>query len=271
MPLPHPKRNSKNTVGADPEVFFMKDGKYFPAIGLVGGTKHSPRKVKYGAVQEDNVMAEFNIPPANTADRFSKSIADMLAEIEKIAAKNGCQVAITPYAEFENKYLAHPQAQDIGCTPDYNAWTITENERPTYELLGNIRTASGHVHLGIPDPDSSPTRRIKLIAACDLYLGLPSLFLDNDLIRRKYYGKAGAYRPKPYGAEYRVLSNFWIKDDVLRKWVFASATNAMNNFEYMWNHIRGHNKMGLIQSAINKHDLELAASLLRDFGIPKPK
>lgn len=255
-----------NTIGADPEVFFKKGNEYIPAIGMVGGTKHSPRKLRLGAVQEDNVMAEFNIPPATTAGAFSKSIAVMLDALERIAANNGCTLAIVPYAQFDRKYLEHPQAREMGCEPDYNAWENTENRRPSYELLQNIRTASGHIHIGIPSPDKDPNKRVRLVSVCDLCLGLPSLFVDRDSTRRKFYGQAGAYRPKPYGVEYRVLSNFWIKKEEHRKWAFTSAMYAANNWEQIYSRISPSTRV-LIQKAIDTHDLNLAAKILPAFGI----
>src|SRR3546814_1862742 len=51
-----------------------------------------------------------------------------------------------------------------------------------------------------------------LVKQLDWYLGLWSLGKDKDKVRRSLYGKAGACRIKPYGVEYRVLSNFWIKN-----------------------------------------------------------
>src|SRR5258706_7979790 len=64
-------------VGADPELF-LKDkatGQYKSACGLVGGTKERPKKIdKRGhAVQEDNVMVEYNIAPAKTPKAWMKS------------------------------------------------------------------------------------------------------------------------------------------------------------------------------------------------------
>lgn len=61
----------------------------------------------------------------------------------------------------------------------------------------------------------------------DLHLGVPSLVLDKDTERRKLYGKAGAFRPKPYGVEYRTLSNFWIWSEENIKWAWDQTNKAI--------------------------------------------
>ena len=36
------------------------------------------------------------------------------------------------------------------------------------------------------------------------------LLMHNDPLRRKLYGRAGRFRVKPYGLEYRTLDNYWL-------------------------------------------------------------
>lgn len=43
---------------------------------------------------------------------------------------------------------------------------------------------------------------------------------DKDVLRRKLYGKPGAFRPKAYGCEYRVLSNAWVDKPKVAAWLF---------------------------------------------------
>ena len=261
--------NMPFTIGADPEVFFIKDGRYVPAIGLVGGTKESPRRLDIGAVQEDNVMAEFNIPPASTEEEFSKYIFQMLGVVKKIAKETGHKVDIVPYATFDGELLKHPQAINIGCIPDFNAWTYKKNPTMDADTLGNIRVAAGHIHIGVPNPDIMPNFRTNLARACDIFLGIPSLFIDSDVTRRNFYGRAGAFRPKAYGIEYRVLSNKWIEEKYLRRWVFKQTQYAVN---YAYNNQkmnRGDYTNSIIE-CINKGNIVAAEELCRIFKIAKP-
>ena len=64
----------------------------------------------------------------------------------------------------------------------------------------------------------------------DMYLGLPSLIWDRDTKRRSLYGDFGAFRPKPYGLEYRVLSNAWLAHTRTIGFVYRSARMAMARF-----------------------------------------
>ncbi|MOA35237.1 hypothetical protein D3C78_1566850 [compost metagenome] len=63
----------------------------------------------------------------------------------------------------------------------------------------------------------------------DYYLGLGSLLYDPDVKRRTMYGAAGAFRPKPYGVEYRVLSNAWLKSEELMGWVYRMTIKGIND------------------------------------------
>ena len=64
------------TVGADPELFLEQNGKIISSEGIIGGSKHKPKRINgYGRyVQEDNVMVEFNIPPCESKEDFVNEI-----------------------------------------------------------------------------------------------------------------------------------------------------------------------------------------------------
>ena len=105
--------------------------------------------------------------------------------------------------------LEHPNAQTFGCDPDFNAWTGRKNPRPK-ATDKNLRSCGGHVHIGYLEGKYKDLAPRSIIKACDLYMGIPAVFMDNGTLRKQLYGKAGAYRQKGYGVEYRSLSNFWI-------------------------------------------------------------
>ena len=212
-------------VGSDPEFFLKKDGNFIPAIGLVGGNKHNVRDIGFGGLLEDNVMVEFNIPPATSAEEFSSNLERVLSFIKEELAEY--EFAYVPSADFPLELLQSPQAKEFGCEPDYNAYSLQMNIAPDPMQLGGLRFAGGHVHIGYDNPSIKQTQAI--IKAMDLYLGIPALFLDTDDRRRQYYGKAGTCRPKSYGVEYRSLSNFWLSSKERMEWVFTQTQRAVNH------------------------------------------
>jgi hypothetical protein len=215
--------------GADPELFLIDEsGKFISAIDRIGGTKEYPRPIddQGSAVQEDNVAVEFNIGPAKDKKQFISNLYKPLSYIKKHVAEMGLKMEIVPSAMFDKDQLDHPKAQAFGCDVDYNVWTGKPNPRP--KATGdnvNLRTAGGHVHVSWNDPNMK--ERKALVKAMDLFLGVPSVLMDSDDRRRILYGKAGAYRPKHYGVEYRVLSNFWIRSPRYMEWVFEQSQAAI--------------------------------------------
>lgn len=213
------------TLGADPELFFTKKGKAQSVEGLIGGTKEEPIPLEKEGfyLQEDNVMAEFNIPPSRNEDDFSENIEYVLDVLQTIAKVNDCELSITPSLKFDKEQLNTEQGMLFGCMPDNNAYTMSEN--PRVEILENVRVAGGHIHIGYDNPNSATN--VALVRALDIFLGLPSIIEDSDTKRKEYYGSAGSYREKSFGVEYRVLSNFWIKNSELRKWAFNQVQKAI--------------------------------------------
>ncbi|CAN5950618.1 unnamed protein product [Sphagnum jensenii] len=171
----------KILLGADPELFMKNpnDGSFVSAHGLVPGTKHKPFKVPFGAVQIDGTALEFNIDPAGTVDEFVHNIQTVKQTISSYVP--GYNVVAEPVALYDKEYFdweVPGTAKELGCDPDYNAWTLDINPRP--------------------DP-------------------------------------AGAFRPKPYGVEYRVLSNRWLSNPALMRWVYNQAIAGVKaGFDGRW-------------------------------------
>lgn len=220
-------------VGADPEVFVKdKKGRFRSAHGLIPGTKKEPYKVNKGAVQVDGMALEFNIDPASSEDEFVENIFTVLEELRAMVP--GYELVIEPTAIFHgNHFRIQPEeAKELGCEPDFSAYTCEENPRPDNHTT--MRTAAGHIHLGFTngaDPRSPEhmMRCTTLVKHLDWYLGLPSLSWDNDTKRRSMYGKAGVFRPKSYGLEYRTLSNRWLSDERLTRYVYRQSITAIEN------------------------------------------
>lgn len=232
-------------IGADPELFLQrKSGEFVGAHEInFPGTKEKPFAVKNGALQIDGFALEFNIDPASSRDQWLGNIKDVYHEIQQRA--DGYNVVASPCADFDPAYFegCSEDVRRLGCDPDYNAYTGFANSPPQ----GNrpFRTASGHVHIGWTtgadplDPVHFADCRA-VIKQLDYALGLNSLIFDPDNRRRELYGKAGAFRPKSYGVEYRVLSNIWLTDEALIEWVYDTTVRAVealgegHEFETIW-------------------------------------
>jgi hypothetical protein len=254
------------TVGADPEVF-VKDSSntIVTAIGKVGGTKQYPRKVKAGALQEDNVLAEFNINPATRKVAFIKNINTVVRQLEEALKGHNLFIDIRASHSYKMEELTEPQAMVFGCEPDFSAWANGAiNPKPECDDKG-LRTAGGHVHLGWDKPTDA--QRHTVIKWMDVLVGVPSVLLDKDTLRRKLYGKAGAFRPKKYGAEYRSVSNFWLANDDLMGWIWDQSQLAVENKD---NNIVSEDSE-LIQRAINFNDVEAARHILNMYQVELPK
>lgn len=257
------------TVGADPEVFFIKkDGTPQSVEGLIGGSKSEPLPIKELPagyfIQEDNVAAEFNIPPAKTPQAFSKNIAMALKYVNELAKKNSFTVEVASAMHFPKEQLQTPHAQHLGCDPDMNGWTGTLNPRPVPPET--LRTAAGHVHVGWVTPQTR--ERQALAQSLDLFLGVPSILATRRNERRSLYGKACAVRIKDYGIEYRTLDNFWIQNAANSQFVFTQVQKAIefirSNQHNIHELLENHEEM--IVEAINDHNLELAARICGRFN-----
>ena len=248
-------------LGADPELFLMREGKFFSGFGLIEGDKANPQKVDYGAVQVDGMALEFNIDPATNRREIVNNIQAVMATLQDMVPEY--ELAVVPTAHFGAEYIAAQplKARELGCNPDFNAYTGEENEKPNEELP--FRTGAGHVHVGWTEGADDPLHTEMcqaLVKELDVVLGLPSLLLDGDAERREMYGKAGAYRVKSYGVEYRVLSNFWIQSEVLIEFVYRGVSRAITNLS------EGtplHEKYD-VESIINTSDIRKAMEIVEE-------
>lgn len=221
---------TKFTIGADPEIFVEDAGKIISAWGLIEGDKARPSPVQNGAVQVDGMALEFNIDPAEDSEGF---ISNLNSVKDQLAAMIGDKKFVRNVSTFFDKdYLSSlpDEALILGCDEDYNGYTLSANPSPNGS--SNMRTVGGHVHVGgfiAADPFEEGHFKIsaRLARILDEQVGIYSLFWDEDDQRRGMYGKAGSFRPKEYGMEYRTLSNSWIFDNKLMKFVYDGVERAL--------------------------------------------
>jgi len=258
------------TIGSDPE-FILRDlnGNLASSIGLLGGTKKSPRKTKHGWIQEDNVTAEVNSLPSHSLEEFISNHKLVMDDLMSILKPLDLTVDIIGSATFPSELLSHPLASIAGCDPDFNAWSLSVNPTANYQTT-NVRAAGGHLHIG-SNIFKTPMDRIGFCKALDLELGVPSVIQDPDARRRELYGKAGAHRPKFLsqdgfdGLEYRVLSNFWMKSDELLRFIYSKVELIVNNFEEEVE--KAESLQSHIVSIINKGSVEDAISFCNREGV----
>lgn len=223
-------------LGCDPELFVTDlEGRPRSAHGLIPGTKESPFKVNKGAIQVDGMALEFNTDPASSEDEWVTNISTVLQEL-RAATPDKYKFLIAPSVRFNGNHLnAQPEeAKELGCQPDFNAYTMAENPKPNANTT--MRTASGHIHIGFVEgadvnSEEHIIRCCTLAKHLDLFLGLRSLEWDRDKKRRELYGNPGAIRIKPYGLEYRVLSNAWLEKEDLVRFVYRQTLACIEDLK----------------------------------------
>lgn len=259
-------------LGADPEFFVEKEGKPVSAYNLIPGTKSDPYFVNKGAIQVDGMALEFNIQPATNREAWNSNLKTVLTEL-RTRVPSEYQFKIEPVAQFGIDYIEQQpeEAKKLGCTPDFNAYTGEENPSPNADFP--FRTASGHIHVGWTngmdplDEEHYDACRM-MVKQLDTLLGMASLVWDKDTTRRELYGKAGAFRPKTYGVEYRVLSNSWLALPWARSMVFGVARRAfadlLKGIKY-WEYF----SQKEIQDVINTSNTKRAYEIAMGIGLPK--
>ena len=210
----------KVKFGADPEVFIVKNKKVVPSEKVV-----NPYSLD---VVKDGFQAELHPPPSGCRQLFSDNMNYCLGELRSILGR-GMKVSSKVSVKVTKDVFdtASPQTREFGCTPSHNPYEITELGDGQTERQ---RSAGGHIHLGYEEkfPDIN---KVKLVKVLDIVCGNTAVLIDRDkgnAVRRQMYGRAGEYREKKYGIEYRVPSNFWIRHYVLLGFILGQARQAVH-------------------------------------------
>jgi hypothetical protein len=219
------------TIGTDPEFFIINENSKKPikSSTITKGTKDRPLDLGDGFnAHADNVMLELNVPPATTKVGFIKNIVEGKSRLNTLVGPENYIVA-TPSFEFDKSILTDEIDWEIGCDPDFSAYTKQQN--PEIKLKCGKRYAGGHVHVGLPDEDTKD-----YVVVLGIVKALDYLFLDMivredlDQDRKMVYGTPGRFRFKEYGLEYRSLSNFWLSKTYTIGRVYDIVEEAVNNW-----------------------------------------
>jgi hypothetical protein len=205
------------TFGSDPEFMLTKDGRFFSAIGVVKGTKSKRIQRNGHEFYYDNVLAECAVKPARNKDEAIKHVGSALKTYAELVSpyRLKCQASL----EYPENQLKHRHAFKAGCAEEDCAYTLKtfRTEEDTFKIT-RLRSAGGHIHIGHEFPQQSLLNCYALARMLDLFVGIPSIFLDQDKtspLRKKLYGSPGRFRRPEHGLEYRSMGNFWLSSPEL--------------------------------------------------------
>ena len=236
---------SNPLIGTDPEIFLRKKstGALVSAAGMFPGTKDAPYPLDRGALQVDGHALEFNTDPVSSENEFVDVVTHVLQQVRGFVevVDPDLELVLEPVARFDPEYFHSlpPFSKVLGCTPDFSALTGKQLDAPDIAEYP-LRTGSGHIHVGWTsgdDPFDSANFNKRFILANRMTPYLLEVAkkweTPESELRRRYYGREGAFRPKHYGIELRALDNLWLKDPQYMKDVFrASVEGFKKEFKY---------------------------------------
>jgi hypothetical protein len=203
-------------IGADPEIGLLDaEDSPVPAWTITDGTKENHQLIRKSiglSVHADGVALEFNFKPSSTAG-FSDRAINAWKHISNFVTSSKLRIYRGSEIEegFSAEHLMHPLAQMEGCDPDFSAYAVDPSKNRGNKPKGlmkkqDTKCFGGHIHIGYPKSLIPDWAMIRMMDAL-YYVG--NMGKDPQGERRKWYGQAGVFRPKPYGVEYRTPSNFW--------------------------------------------------------------
>ena len=234
------------TIGHDSEFGLSQQGSTVSALDVLEREDYPE-----GSLFPDNFNCEIAITPVKTLKDFHLKTESLLNRV----IDKGFDLIMEPMITYPATSMFHPDAMTSGCNPDFNAYTHQENTAPDFSKMIPERSCGAHIHAGIDGLD--PYEFTKWM---DLLVAIPLLCIELPSRRRSMYGAAGCLRVKPYGSEYRTLSNVWLDDKALREFVWEGTMKAIDmssrvDFAEIENWIE-------IPMAIDNHDIELANTII---------
>lgn len=233
------------SIGGDPEFFIVAPGSVIMNADRYLPGKEAPIVLKNGRdgqisrIYFDGIQGEIAVAWDTCRDALVTIMSQCLSTlVNKIPSDH--TLSMSPCVTVTKQILkvADPEARRFGCMPDFNAYTLTVNTPEMDASKHMYRYAGGHLHLGLSNTHTKCQKElallredghIDLIKWLDLMVSIPTFFLNNDeaaKIRRTKYGKAGCFRPTPYGVEYRTPSAWWLKSPLTMSLIYGFARMA---------------------------------------------
>lgn len=215
------------SYGADIELFVEgKDGEIVPAdiaIPLLEDT------MWYAAYSYDTACFEYQLPVCSSIPEFVHLTRKCIAGAsDYIQARGGTAITV-PQARIAKHLLDQSRyGSEFGCKPDYNAYNPKHSRRLKACDYGEVRTAGGHLHIGVPT--DTKLSKWNLVKVLDAYL--------RELQEYNHRGMlfpTGTFRPTSYGVEYRVLSNCWANGYSKE---FMIVIDALRTLEAKWDKLQ---------------------------------
>lgn len=200
------------SLGHDSEFFVVNGiGDIIDPATITSGTKRTPEH-KGGRLtwQADGMALEIGSVSGFRLETFADKVHADYISTHNLLLDMGFEI-ITNITRHIPHEMLEGEAGELGCTPDYNAYTARQNPKPSREALGNVRCVGRHLHIGATEDDGSrltSKSKLELVKALDLTVGCGRIgdTFSAHSARSKFYGVAGSFRPKSYGVEYRVPS-----------------------------------------------------------------
>lgn len=256
-------------VGSDPEIFALDAlGRVIPAWQWLQSKKENSN------VFWDGFQAEFTTSAGGCLDGHCSYIETALQRLTRKLHEKFPQATLAPISLVELSEAELESCSDeqvgLGCAPSLSAYgepqLVVENPRQL-----PIRFAGGHMHFGLHgDGYKRPRGFLEglmpgVVKTMDAIGGLAGVSLAaqwDDRRRRQFYGRAGEYRLPKHGLEYRVHSNFWLRDPRLHyllwdltRWALRVGWNGLGP---LW-----HAEEEEVRFAINETNVPLAREILR--------
>lgn len=233
--------------GTDPELMIAHHGELKSAIGILPKKENAIIKNEH-EYYFDNVLAEIAVKPAKNKNEALSNVRSALHGLAKLVCP--AKFTIRASDNYPEKELNSFDAKIAGCNPEWDVYSLQqifpsdENIELLdgyYQFKTSFRSAGGHIHVG-SDRLQDPIEVFNVIRMMDLFMGIPSIFIDSDKTskeRRNIYGQAGSHRITDYGLEYRVLGNFWLSSPEHVSLIYDLTSFVLNfvkqkNHEQFW-------------------------------------